>query len=217
MQLTEAQLKANRENAQLSTGPTSSTGKRKVSMNAIKHGFAGQTCIVPAHEAESYRKHFESFREEYHPVGPTEAFLVQSLAEFSWSTQQIRAQSNNITAMSGNGEVPHINDSCKPATEAAIAQARNLTLTVPNLNSLGIYEQRKMRLFMSTRKELLQIQTERKAREKEELEEAALIRKATKAAQSAWVPIEDGFVCSLEEIDRHIRRTDRLLQLRTAA
>src|SRR5277367_5731914 len=159
MSITEAQLNANRENAQHSTGPVSSTGKRKVSMNAIKHGFASQTVIVPAHEADSYRRHFESFREEYRPVGPTEGFLVQSLAELSWSTQQIRAQANNITAMSGNGDVPKTNDSYTLAIEAAVSQARNVRLTVPNLNSLGLYEQRKMRLFHSTRKELLQIQT----------------------------------------------------------
>jgi hypothetical protein len=54
------------------------------------------------------------------------------------------------------------------------------------------------------------MQIDRKAQEKEELESAAQIRKATKQAFQPWQPEEDGFACSLDEIDRHINRTERL-------
>jgi hypothetical protein len=56
-------------------------------MNAMKHTFCGQTCIIPEHEMEAYTKHFESFRKEFRPVGASEEFLVQSLAELTWTTQ----------------------------------------------------------------------------------------------------------------------------------
>jgi hypothetical protein len=35
---TEAQIRANQENAQKSTGPSSIEGKKKSSMNAVTHG-----------------------------------------------------------------------------------------------------------------------------------------------------------------------------------
>jgi hypothetical protein len=57
------------------------------------------------------------------------------------------------------------------------------------------------------------MQTDRKLAEKEELTLAAEIRKATKQAFQPWQPEEDGFACSIDEIDRHIARTERLRSL----
>ena len=176
-------------------------------MNAIKHGFAGQTVVIPAHEAVAYTKHFESFRKEYNPATPTEEFMVQSLAELSYATQQIRAQTTNcISILSCKSNDRRENTT--PEIDAALAQARGIAAGGPTLNTLGIYEQRKLRLFSSTRKELVQVQTERKAREKSELEQAIELPKIDKATrlpeEPEWQPHENGFVCSLAEIDRKI-------------
>jgi hypothetical protein len=198
--ISEAQLKANRENAQHSTGPTSTTGKRKVALNPLTHGFAGKTVLIAAHEEAAYIKHFRDFRAEYKPKGPTEQFLVQSLAELSFSAQQIRAQIDNLIALGGA--------MCKPMLESgnsevdfAIAQATSLEANMPKINLLGIYEQRKMRLFTNARKELADIQAARKAAEQEELEEACQYRLVT---PGNWNPADDGFACSLAEVDRYI-------------
>ena len=93
MPISEAQLNANRENSKLSTGPKSPEGKAKLRLNPLTHGFAGQTVVIPDHQKEDYLKLFKSFRTEFNPQGPSEQFLVQSLAEISWSVQQIRAAS----------------------------------------------------------------------------------------------------------------------------
>ena len=90
-----------RRNGQLSEGPTSAEGKRIVSRNALKHGFAGQTIIIPDHELEVYERHFAAFRSEHRPVGPTEEFMVQSLAEYSWAIQQIRSTRVSSTGPTG--------------------------------------------------------------------------------------------------------------------
>jgi hypothetical protein len=206
--LTHKQLFANMMNAQNSTGPQGDANKRKVSLNSLKHGFAGQTCFVPEHEREDYIAHFKSFRAEYKPATPTEQFMVQSLAELSWSTQQIRAMSNNIISLLGTKSSPR--ETGSEATDFTLAQAANVSEHLKEINLLGIYEQRKQRLFNSTRRELLQIQTDRKLAEKEELETASPIRKATKQAFQPWQPAEDGFACSIEELDRYISRADRL-------
>ncbi len=44
---TEAQIKANQENAKKSTGPTSIEGKQRSSMNAITHGIFAKIPLLP--------------------------------------------------------------------------------------------------------------------------------------------------------------------------
>jgi len=205
---TNKQRQANRENAKHSTGPKSDAGKRKVSLNSLVHGFAGQTCFVPEHEQEAYAKHFQSFRAEYKPQGPTEEFLVQSLAELSYSAQQIRAVANNLLSLIGTKSCPRETGSA--GQDFNLAQAANVSDHMHEIHLLGVYEQRKQRLFNATRRELQQVQSDRKLAEKEELEEASQIRKATKLAFPSWQPAEDGFACSIDEIDRYIARTERL-------
>jgi hypothetical protein len=45
--LSKAQIKANRQNSKRSTGPTSATGKVKVSQNAITHGIFAASPLIP--------------------------------------------------------------------------------------------------------------------------------------------------------------------------
>jgi hypothetical protein len=195
---------ANRTNARRSTGPKTAEGKRKVSLNSLTHGFAGQTCVIPDHEKEAYAKHFQEFRAEYKPKGPTEQFLVQSLAELSWSTQQMRAMATNMLTMLGTGKPPR--DTGDGVTNFQLAQAANLGEQLKQINLLGIYEQRKHRLFLSAQKELATLQAQRKANETKELAEAAQLRQTN---PKTWQPAHDGFACSVEEIDRFISRNQR--------
>ena len=44
---TEAQIKANQENAKKSTGPTTEEGKQRSSMNAMTHGIFVNIPILP--------------------------------------------------------------------------------------------------------------------------------------------------------------------------
>ena len=216
----DAQINANRENAKKSTGP-SQEGKKKSRMNAVTHGHAGLTVVIPDHEVEAYKKHFDSFHAEYRPVGPTETFLVHSLADLSFGTSQIRTVITNRLYLAGARPVHNSNETHSAETDNAMAQAFSAKDITPSINTMGIYEARKMRLFNTTRKELLAIQTERKLREKEELEEGALLRQADQKTrqphENEWHPSENGFVCSLAEIDRYIFRQNRRDQLLKAA
>jgi hypothetical protein len=171
---TEKQIEANRANSQLSTGAVTPEGKRKVSINAIKHGYAGRIAIVLDHEKEAYREHFRAFREEYKPVGPE-------------------------------------------AINFSLAQADNIGIA-REINLLGIYENRKMRLFTKTREELLQIQRLRKFNESNELANAASLRQADlltrQPNEPEWHPSENGFACSIEDIERYIARQKRMQRIR---
>jgi len=87
--ISEAQLAANRANAQHSHGPTSEAGKAKVSQNAVKTGLTGRTVIVPFGEADAYQSLILDFQKQFQPVGPQETALVQSLTDIVWRLDRI--------------------------------------------------------------------------------------------------------------------------------
>ena len=75
---TQAQIEANRANAQLSTGPTSENGKATCSKNAQKTGLTGRTVLLPSDEPELYGAHIEQYMNQYNPFGDAERELVAS-------------------------------------------------------------------------------------------------------------------------------------------
>jgi hypothetical protein len=206
-------LIANQQNAQKSSGPRSEAGKKKVSMNAIKHNFCGQTVIVLEHEREAYNAHFQSFRDEYQPVGPTEQYMVQTLADLSWASTKIRCLIDDRITWAALKHGQPEDSNATTEVQTGMSQGFEMIKLAPSIATLGLYDQRKTRMFLTTRKELAQIQTERKAKQKSDLAEAARIRQhdllTILPGEEEWHPSQNGFVCSKEEIDRYIARQER--------
>jgi hypothetical protein len=99
-QISEARLAANQANAQLSTGPTSVTGKAASSLNGLKTGLTGRTVLLPGDDAAAaYQGLVESFVERHQPVGDAEQNLVQSLADTEWRLQRIPALEMGISSL----------------------------------------------------------------------------------------------------------------------
>jgi hypothetical protein len=85
--VSERKKEANRENAQLSTGPRSSTGKEVVSKNAIKHGLRGKTLEFRDDEERNYFQELASDLEtELQPVGILERQLAEEIAVCLWKS-----------------------------------------------------------------------------------------------------------------------------------
>jgi len=66
--ISEAQLAANRANAQHSSGPTSSEGKAKSSMNAVKTRLTGRTVLLTTDDALIYQQHLDAISSNSPPV-----------------------------------------------------------------------------------------------------------------------------------------------------
>lgn len=91
---TDAQVNANRENAQKSTGPTTADGKAAVSQNAIKHGlFAVQDVLSTENQAE-----FDFLQEqmlaELAPIGVVESLLAQRAVSLVWQFKRAERMQN---------------------------------------------------------------------------------------------------------------------------
>lgn len=86
----EARRRANRANAQKSTGPRTPEGKARASQNATKHGFSADLSF--ANDAE--RLQFQAFQSavaaELRARGPLEADAVRQFADAAWRLRKIR-------------------------------------------------------------------------------------------------------------------------------
>ena len=76
---TEAQMRANQENAQKSTGPTSIEGKKKSSMNAVTHGIFSNIAILPGEDEAFIQKLREDILATYQPQDTMERCLVDRI------------------------------------------------------------------------------------------------------------------------------------------
>jgi hypothetical protein len=206
-----AKITANKINSLQSSGPASAEGKKRSALNALKHGFTGQTLIVPESETEIYKEHCEAYRTELSPKGKLETDLVQEMADLRWAINRIRAQETNLMAISAISESFTL-DSGDPEVNSVLAVAASLSENVKTLATLSLYEQRKLRAFEKAEKHLKELQQERRERRARDLMRAAEYRQTTVKEDENWDPAQNGFVCSNAEIDTYLATHGRRMQ-----
>jgi hypothetical protein len=154
----------NRNNAYHSTGPKTEAGKQRSCLNALRHGLTGQTVVMPAEDLEAYQFHIQSFVDEYHPKGPTETQLVQSLADSAWRLNRVAVLETNLLTHDIVYEDFPNHESTHEMREA-IAVAHALDSHTRALANLSLHGQRLSRQFEKTLKLLQDLQAKRKAQE----------------------------------------------------
>ncbi|HET8549085.1 MAG TPA: hypothetical protein VFL57_13805 [Bryobacteraceae bacterium] len=85
----ERQLKANRRNAALG-GPKTDEGRAAVRFNALQHGLAAATAVLPGEDAAGFKQLREDLVAEYRPATPTDCLLVEEFAICSWRLLRLR-------------------------------------------------------------------------------------------------------------------------------
>ena len=87
---TSAQIHANRENAQLSTGPKTEAGKARVSRNAFKHGFTSSRLFVRSDEQEEFVIFESALYTGILPKGAPEDDLYARILHACWNLRRVR-------------------------------------------------------------------------------------------------------------------------------
>jgi hypothetical protein len=87
---TQAQLNANRLNAQKSTGPTSPEGKAASSLNALKSGIDAWSHIIPGEDPAELEALTARFLLHYRPADPNQLSLVDTLISTEWIQRRLR-------------------------------------------------------------------------------------------------------------------------------
>ena len=84
-----AQVIANRANAQFSTGPKTAQGKARVSQNRATHCLSGRHVILPGEDAEAYDRLVLDLTLELAPRGTAEQAIVDGIAHAQWKLNRI--------------------------------------------------------------------------------------------------------------------------------
>jgi hypothetical protein len=185
----------NHANSLHSTGPRTEQGKQRSSLNALRHGLTARTAVLPTEDPDDYQRHIQQFLDEHKPATPTETQLVHEIANTAWRLNRI------------------------PSLEAELlSQDPSPQSLIPQLASLGLHGSRLSRQFQKALEQLRDIQEERCRLERRQLTEAAeiFIRLQRKQLRSQpagvpdWVPSDDGFVFSKQQVELHERKLMRL-------
>jgi hypothetical protein len=161
----------NRANSQHSTGPRTQAGKRRSSLNAVRHALTGLTVVLPTDDMESYRAFVAEFHAELKPVGLLERAAAQTIADTHWRLNRIRTMENNLFA---NAFVEFSDDISTedPVIHAALTQAKAVEVHADVLTKLSLYEQRLTRTLEKTQAELDRLQANRNWREYGKIEQS---------------------------------------------
>ena len=76
-------VESNRRNSQKSTGPKTATGKKRVSRNAVRHGFFSKFLLIQHRDGKESQREYDDFyagfRKHYQPVGWLEELWVEKI------------------------------------------------------------------------------------------------------------------------------------------
>jgi hypothetical protein len=223
----EKQIAANRANAEKSTGPKTPETKAISSMNALRHGLTGQVNLMPDEDRVAHDKFCAAIVESLAPEGALEVQLAQAVAEDNWRMNRGRAIETNIFAIGsfgpgfpGNPDTMTFGtatlDINNPEIDAAVTAAQVFAAAPNKFQLLSLYMQRTNKDMQKSLDRLTALQTERKARRQDDLDELAALLEANEIKRQ---PIENtettgtnGFVFSIHQIHARVIRKRQLEQ-----
>jgi hypothetical protein len=96
--LSQARISANRENARKSTGPRTEQGKDRVRLNALKHGMAAETVVLPHEDVKAFEQRLDAWTRELAPNGDVAGYLAERAAKLSWQLDRADACEHAVLA-----------------------------------------------------------------------------------------------------------------------
>jgi len=120
---TEKQIRANRANAQKSTGPRTAAGRAKSARNSLRHGAFARAVVLDNESRARFEELWASLKKTFRPGNTIELSLVQNMAVARW--HQMRIWAMERAAISSEIQKQTLEDpetaSLDPAARAAVA------------------------------------------------------------------------------------------------
>ena len=205
----DSQRRANRENAQHSTGPTSDEGKRIASHNALKTGLTGRTVLLPTDDLAAYQEQLARLHDRYHPATDEEHLHTQTIAHIEWRLLRIPTLETGILALGRKRFADTHADEPDLALRTVLIEAEVALAFQKELANLALQETRLHRQHERELAKLQALQAPRKAETARLLEEAARLYIAYEEHDLPY-PYADferfGFEFSYADIQRVVAR-----------
>src|ERR1035438_2655909 len=174
-----AQYAANRLNAEKSHGPTSPTGKARSAMNALRHGLTARVVVLPTEDMDAYQAFAKEIVDSLDAQTPVERQFAQTVADNQWRINRIRSIEDGMLGM-GHFEAAGNFDCPSSEIHSAMTAARAFRNDSKSFVNLSIYEQRLHRSMKESLRQLKELQTERREKNKTEMDDAIRLQKPKK-------------------------------------
>jgi hypothetical protein len=128
MMATDAQILANRQNAQKSTGPRTPDGKAVASQNSLKHGLLTRQDVISTESQVDFDLYRNQLIDELAPATPMESILAERIVSLSWRLKRIICiQNQTIDALN----TPSPLDPIKKLSQSLLYKGLNLSQPAP--------------------------------------------------------------------------------------
>jgi len=207
--LSDAQMAANKANAQKSHGAVTPEGRLKSSLNAVKTGLTGQTVLLPTDDAIAYQAHLDRHFTRYSPATDEEHTLVQMIADTEFRILRIPGLEASICAI-GRLKLADLHpEEADPSAREALIRGEVFLAYRRDLTNLALQERRLRNQHKSDLAKLEALQNERKEQERkntkgaiqESMLKAFRIMDHYQQQRKKFVPEPHGFVFSMAEIE----------------
>jgi hypothetical protein len=121
---TEAQIAANRRNAESSTGPRTKEGKSRSSRNAVTFGIYSAADFVLPEDNHLYHLFCENFRKELSPKGPFEQTLAAEIVHAAWRLRRCAVLESNMVDSESDYQLDPMISPAHAPTQQAVDRAR---------------------------------------------------------------------------------------------
>jgi hypothetical protein len=203
--ISEARLRANRENAKKSTGPRTKEGKQRSWLNARRHSILAQVIHLPKEDMAAYNKFTSDYVASLASAGTVEIQLAHACADIQFRLHRIAAAEHNLFAL-GHEENGDNWSTGNPESHAALTFADTLRRSKDPIATITLYEQRLSRRLLQTLKQLREIQAERRKLEEQQLDQMYAIASLHPSEIPIMEPAQLGFVCSKRDWNFYLKR-----------
>jgi hypothetical protein len=188
-------------------------GKARSSMNALRHGLTARVVVLPSEDMDAYQAFAKEIVDSLDAQTPVERQFAQTVADNQWRINRIRSIEDGMLGM-GHFEAAGNFDCPTSEIHSAMTAARAFRNDSKSFVNLSIYEQRLHRSMKESLRQLRELQTERREREKTAMDNAIRL---LKTQQMKGLPSEpeaatngNKFVYASAEITAESARRDRL-------
>ena len=97
--ISDKQLEANRANSQKSTGPKTEAGKKRRSLNAVRHGLTGHVVVLPEEDLAAFNQLNTKLITELGIKGDHELELAKTYCMAVWNMQRAMAVQDTMFSL----------------------------------------------------------------------------------------------------------------------
>jgi len=208
--ISDARLAANRENAKLSTGPRTSTGKAKSRLNAIKTGLCSHVVVLPHEDAAEYQQYLDRRFKKFLAVGDDEVILVQSLVDNEWRLARIASLEAGVYTLGTRVFKDEFADEDDPIVRAALIKVKTMQEYRRDLTNLALQERRLRNHIEKDTAKLEELQNRRVTKRKHQIEGCQKLRARE---PETFEPSDIGFDFSTAELQAYLNQSANQFRL----